>query len=76
MILHSLTRILLWIFWFGLGVGRVVCFLSGLVGSSLVPFGSLLFASCVFFGTSWFFCSIYCFFIDQKKKNDITQFKI
>ena len=27
--------------WLGLGVGRVVCFLSGLVGSSLVPSCSL-----------------------------------
>ena len=32
-----LTRILLWIFWLGLGVGSFVCFFSGLVGFSLVP---------------------------------------
>ena len=55
-----LTRILLWIFWLGLGVGSLVCFLPGLVGSSLAPFGSLLFTSRVLFGTSWFYYSIYC----------------
>ena len=58
-----LTRTLLWIFWLGLGVGSFVCFLSGLVGSSLTPFGSLLFTSRVLFGTSWFFFSIYCFLL-------------
>ena len=64
-----LTQILLWIFWLDLGVGRVVCFLLGLVGSFLVPFGSLLFTSCVLFGTSWFFCSIYCLLSIKTKKN-------
>ena len=36
-----LTRILLWSFWLGLGVGSFVCFFSGLVGFSSVPSCSL-----------------------------------
>ena len=50
-----LTRLLLWIFWPGLGVRRAE---NPLLGSVfvffLVPFGSLLFTSYVLFGTFWF----------------------
>ena len=64
-----LTRILLWIFWLGLGVGRFVLLF---VGVGRLFFGSFWFPLVHFlFGTSWFFCSIYYFFIDKKKKNPI-----
>ena len=65
-----LTRFLLWIFWLGLGVGRFICFFSGLVGSSLVPSCSLP----VYFLEPLGSFVLYTVFllIKKKKKNDPT----
>ena len=43
------------------------------LGSSLAPFGSLLFTSRVLFGTSWFYYSIYCVLSIKKKKKGLEE---